>query len=391
MSAVEKNKLTHITGTFLIQAEGAFLNGAGLDAGEDRNAVSPKTYTDLNSRGQKVRVPYVSAQAWRRWLRSTFQEENPDEPHAELKEQGQSARGTTNKIGTDMDPLTYAEDDIFGYMRAAKDQGKTRAAVTNDAEPDEDMDAEPEDDGAAKSKKLKTEKVSAVMRPSPFVSSILKSLRNDGWQGDDEGFVHLKHGSPLPYRTKFYNTQLQGVFGLNYARLGVFRNDGDRIELDESLVKKYSADGAIRTNGNPNIYEVAANKRRERATMILRALAVLRGGAKQAQFGTDVAPKAIIVAGLDCGNLIFNDLFEERAGQPAVKLGALKQTIDDYRARLVTPVFIGVREGYLEAQNESELRSWIEDNGQGDGGHDVRLSSPVKAIEGLTAHLKEVG
>jgi CRISPR-associated protein Cst2 len=232
------------------------------------------------------------------------------------------------------------------------------------------------------------------MRPSPFISSILRSLRKDGWQGDDEGFVHLKTGSPLPYKTKFYNTQLQGVFGLNYARLGVFRNDGDRIELDENLVKRYLNDGSLRAqSGSTNIYEASENKRRERATMILRALAVLRGGAKQAQFGTDVAPKVLIIAGLNCGNLIFNDLFEEKNGEPIIKLGALMQTLEDYRQRIVTPVFIGVRDGYLHAANESDLKAWIQAGAQlSDGSNvDVRLASPVRAIEALTTHFAEVG
>jgi CRISPR-associated protein Cst2 len=180
---------------------------------------------------------------------------------------------------------------------------------------------------------------------------------------------------------------------LNYARLGVFRNDGDRIELDEKLVKQYLGDGSLRAqNGSTNIYEVAENKRSERAAMILRALAVLRGGAKQAQFGTDVAPKAIIIAGLNCGNLIFNDLFEEKNGEPVIKLDALKQTLEDYRQRIVTPVFIGVRDGYLQAANEAELKAWIQAGAQlSDGSNaDVRLASPVKAVEALTAQLAEV-
>ena len=119
-----------------------------------------------------------------------------------------------------------------------------------------------------------------------------------------------------------------------------------------------------------------------------------RGGAKQTQFGTDVSPKAIVAAGLNCGNLIFNDLFVERDGQPTIKLGALKQTIDDYRDRLATPVFIGVREGYLHPESENDLHAWIEAGaplGDGKNGYDVRLSSPLKAIEGLTAQLAEVG
>lgn len=392
MPSNETGTLTHITGTFLIQAEGAFLNGAGLDSGEDRNAVIPKTYTDINDRGQRTRVPYVSAQAWRRWLRLTFQEENPTEPGTELRALSFNAKGNPDKIGTEMNPINFAEDDIFGYMRAEKGQGRVKEESVGDESAEENPE-EAADAPADKSRKAKTEKTKAVMRPSPFVSSILRSLRKDGWQGDDEGFVHLKIGSPLPYKTKFYNTQLQGVFGLNYARLGVFRNDGDRIELDENLVKQYLGDGSLRAqNGSTNIYEVAGNKRRERATMILRALAVLRGGAKQAQFGTDVAPKVIITAGLNCGNLIFNDLFEEKNGEPVIKLAALKQTLEDYRQRIITPVFIGIRDGYLQGANEAELKAWIQAGAQlSDGSNaDVRLSSPVKAIEALTAQLAEV-
>lgn len=221
------------------------------------------------------------------------------------------------------------------------------------------------------------------MRPSPFSSSILKSIRNTGWQGDDEGFVHLKEGSPLPYKTRFYNTQLQGVFGLNYDRLGTFRNEGDRIELDEALAKKYLADGTIEKDAKREIYQVKDNQRCERATRILRSLAVLRGGAKQAQFGTDVAPKAIIAAGLNCGNLIFNDLFEERDLQPVIKLAALKQIIADYQDRLMTSVYVGVRDGYLHPENERELKAWAEEEPS------VRLLSPVKAVVALTEKLKD--
>lgn len=392
MDTVDHNKLTHVVGTFLIQAEGAFLNGAGLDTGEDKNAVIPKTFSEGRNR-----VPYVSSQAWRRWLRNTFQEENPDEPAAELRALSFNARGNPDKIGTDMDPVRFAEDDIFGYMRAEKGQGRIAKdteveAEGGDGEADGETDGEP---ATAKGKgKKKGEKTRAVMRPSPFSSSILKSLRNNGWQGDDEGFVHLKEGSPLPYKTKFYNTQLQGVFGLSYARLGVFRNEGDRIELDAALVSKYLAEGVLKRDDGREIYEVVNNKRRERAMMILRSLAVLRGGAKQAQFGTDVSPKAIIVAGLNCGNLIFNDLFDERDWQPVIKLRALKQTIDDYQARLATPVFIGVRDGYLHPENEREVKDWIENGvklNDAATGFDVRLSSPVKAIEALIEQLKEVG
>ena len=84
----------------------------------------------------------------------------------------------------------------------------------------------------------------------------------------------------------------------------------------------------------------------------LESLAVLRGGAKQAAFATDVAPKLIILAGLSCGNLIFNDLFEDTRDGPKLKLNTLKEVISDYAERIMTPVFIGVRTGYLHADSE---------------------------------------
>lgn len=388
MSANESAVLSHITGTFLIHAEGSFLNGAGLDtSGEFRNFVLPKTYQDGRNR-----VPYVSSQAWRRWLRNTFRDENPNELPAETEVLSRNAKGNPDKIGTKMDPLVYAEDDVFGYMRAALGQGRAKEVEAGEDDLALNLDAEEVTEEAEPKgkKKGKTERVSSVMRPSPFSSSILKSLRSNGWQGDDEGYVHLKEGTPLPYKTRFYNTHLQGVFGLNYARLGVFRNEGDRVELDETLVKKYLDEKMIRASEkNANIYEVIDNKRRERAAMILRALSVLRGGAKQAQFGTEVSPKAIIIAGLNCGNLIFNDLFEERDGQPTIKLSALKETIEDYRKRLTTPVFIGVRDGYLHPQNEADLRTWVSDGEANE--NNVRLMSPLKAVESLIEHLNQVG
>lgn len=39
-------KSTHIAGTFLIQVDAAFLNGAGLGEGEDQNVTLPKTFRD---------------------------------------------------------------------------------------------------------------------------------------------------------------------------------------------------------------------------------------------------------------------------------------------------------------------------------------------------------
>ena len=282
--------LTHIAGTFLLQADSSFLNGAGLGAGEDKNVTVPKTFRDIGGE-----VPYVSAQAWKRWLRNTFIEETGWQA-SDVRAIGWNPRGNVNKIATQLNPVDLAEDDIFGYMRVESGQG--HAAESSEDEEEKEV-----------SVKTKT-----VMRASPFVASLLVSLRSVKWEGRDEGFVHLTKydpqalaqaeterflsevssktqsksknvwnrleefgkdfaetaktyrdkndldalrsllrekakekgkeiefienpSSPVPYTTRFYNTNLQGIFCLNYSRLGLYWNLGDRIELEESKAK----------------------------------------------------------------------------------------------------------------------------------------------------------
>jgi CRISPR-associated protein Cst2 len=378
----ENKELTHVVGTFLIKAEGAFLNGAGTAKGEYGNTVEIKKFADLNGS-----IPYVSAQAWKRWLRNTFQEEYPKLPHAEIEAIGPgSEKGTTNKIGTKMDPIEFPEDDIFGYMRAEKGQGKVVE------EKDEGEEHELEE--TQSTTRAKREKTKAVMRPSPFHASILVSLRKSSWKGLDKAYVHLKEGTPQPYNTEFYNTQLQGIFGLNYSRLGVFRNEGDRIELDEILVKKYVETKKIKEmDTTRKIFNIENNPRKERASAILKSLAIMRGGAKQAQFATDVAPKAIIVAGLNCGNLIFNDLFEDSKDGPILKIEVLEQVVKDYANRIVTPIYIGIRTGYLSKGNEEKLQTLRSidtnvKNGETPLQITVEVSSPIEAIDKMLGNLK---
>lgn len=365
-----KAVLTHVAGNFLIETSASFLNGAGLGEGEDRNASIVKTFRD-----GKDKVPYVSSQAWRRWLRNTMIEETGWKPSV-LRALHVNAKGNTDKIGGEFNPVDFAEDDIFGYMRTEKGSSNNPAA-DNSSEMEEDAEKE-----ESKSKAVKGKKVKALTRASPFSASILVSIKKSGWQGRDEAFVHLKEGTPQPYTTEFYNTHLQGVFCLNYSRLGVYSNIGDRVELDESMI-----DGLIKSNtitvksdrGNAGkIYELkdAAKLRRERAGALLKSLAILRGGAKQAAFGTDVSPKAIVLAGLSSGNPIFNGLFREDGAGPVLRIDTLKEVIRDYSARLSTPVFVGIRKGYLKNEDEVYALKGSEVNGV-----KVNVTTPVEAAD----------
>ena len=373
-------ELTHIAGTFLIPATGSFLNGAGLGMGDDRNVTIPKTFKD-----GKFKVPYVSAQAWKRWLRNTVVEE-AKWPQSEIVQIGTSERGTTNKISGKLDPVMYPEDDIFGYMKAEKGQGKVKKKSEEDDEEQDEADDAPNQSNSPQAK------VRSTMRASPFMASLLVSIRRSGWEGRDEGFVHLKEGTPQPYTTEFYNTHLEGVFCLNYSRLCSFSNVGDRIELEEEKVKHYLSQDKIKQTEEKfkdvdgkrvsigKVYELqnAASERKERASAIIRALALLRGGAKQAAFGTPVEPQVIILAGLTCGNPIFHHLFKDAEKGPELKVEALREIVSDYKDRISTPVFIGIRSEYLA--NEADIRNL---SGKINGG-EVNVMSPRQATEKMS-------
>jgi CRISPR/Cas system-associated protein Cas7 (RAMP superfamily) len=468
----ENSKLTHVAGTFLVQADGAFLNGGGIDQQrEDKNTSIPKSYRD----GIGNRVPYVSAQAWRRWLRNTLIEET-GWPASILRAIDLSERGTTKKIAGELNPIEFAEDDIFGYMFARKGQGREEASGIEDEEKsDEELKRDKEvrffkeittdikiiqtgRQGKGKKakdvseaerikiaqnlvKKLQEEfekrleedeeaieqpiqeklesignilkdgeqtaslpknlhqelnkiaqalnpgRLKALTRTSPFAGSLLVSVRRKGWEGVDKGYVHLQEGTPLPYNTEFYNTHLQGIFCLNYSRLGLFCNIGDRLELDQEKEEKYLRAGRIRILQDEGklgkIYEMAdaAMKRKERATALFRALAVLRGGAKQAQFGTDVAPKVLILAGLTCGNPIFNHLFKDDPQGPVFQTETFKEVLKDYADRIVTPVLLGIRTGYIKNEEEvRQLEGWYQITNLGSSSL-TTLRGPIKMAE----------
>src|SRR5690606_1849735 len=139
-------------------------------------------------------------------------------------------------------------------------------------------------------------------------------------------FVHLKEGTPLPYSTKFYSTHLEGFFNLEYYRLGVYDNLGSKQELSSDVITN-NADKLNETDltGKFKRYELkeAETNRKKNAAGLLKGLAYLRGAAKQAAFGADVAPKVLILAGLESANPIFNNLFIGTGEKPILNIDLL--------------------------------------------------------------------
>ena len=126
--------------------------------------------------------------------------------------------------------------------------------------------------------------------------------------------------------------------------------------------------------------------RKDRTQALLRALAVLRGGAKQAAFGTDVAPKCLLLAGLTCGNPILNHVFDDRLEQGLfLRVEVLKEILRDYADRIVTTVYIGTRSGFLA--NEDEVKKMEGEHAFPRGKVTVKVVTPREAADGIAGEL----
>lgn len=317
------NELRNIAGDILCDATATFLNGAGLASGEDQNTILPKLFKETVN-GRKEDVPYVSAQAWRRWLRDTSNEENNWTP-SELHAIEFNAKGSTSKISTELNPIDYPEDDLFGYMKSGS-KGEE-----------------------------------SIQRTSPFKTSILRGIRNMRALSTDDAFVFPKDGTPLPYSTRFYSTHLEGFFNLEYYRLGMYVNTPSRQELSKELIEKYTSNLSVDTI-QKNITRYTLNDveqiRKSRAAGLLKGLVYLRGGAKMAAFGADVSPKVIVFAGLSSANPCFNNLFVGKGEKPELNIALIEEIAQDYADKLATPIHIGIRSGYLG--NEEQVKALAE-------------------------------
>lgn len=166
----------------------AALNNSNESIGENRN------YNTVSVKAIKIgncRYPYVSGQAWRRWWRETLYEDYGWKPSPVTRE--------PKSAYTAGDPVSYADDDIFGYMAARKKD--TRLAKGGS------------DDGAET--QMAARNVGTQRRVSPLKNSLLISVLPNTVEQD---FAHFSrnlpgdNSDPVPFEFEHYSTYLQGVF-----------------------------------------------------------------------------------------------------------------------------------------------------------------------------------
>ena len=315
-----------LTGSLLVEANGAALNNAGLAEGarvENRVVVK-------QIRLGRLRFPYVSGQAWRRWWREVLYSDFGWTP-SEVIRQAKSAY-------TKGDPIAHEEDDLFGYMAARKRRRGRR--------------------GAEESEETAEGVTGTNRRISPLKNSLLISVLPNVITSD---FGHFSRNLPpdadiIPFEAEHYTTYLQGVFTISLSDVGRFVV-GEMADLSDEIVNAHR-DRLEQDPNNNRTYWLPKEERIRRVQDVIKALGRLRGGAHLARNLSDVTPMVVLVGFLDGGNAPFQRLFDPDENNERVRLNLkrLKSVLSDYKDRLLggegKPLFFGYRPTVLANEEE---------------------------------------
>lgn len=354
--------MSFVTGLMLIDAPASALNNLGnIPGARTDNTVGVKMI-----RARDGAYPYVSAQAFRYWLRTTLEKTVPDWQPAPVYREEKVAY-------TDANPILWWDDDLFGYMRAPS---KRASAV--------------EKRQADASRASETPTSDTVTRVSPFRVSTLVSIA-PVIITEDFGVMARQEGDPVPHEHQFYRTTLKGLFSLDLHSAGTFsyRNKTGFRNLDDVRTKLADEKRLERLEAE-KCYRLPTGERVRRVSALFEGMAHLEGGAKQALHYTDVAPALVILAVTKGGNHIFGHVIgANNRGLPALKIDALREALDTFRDDILSPVYVGWVRGYLD-EERGKLEAALSDAGELAPFSDtVRISSPRAAFQALIADLKK--
>ena len=320
------NSQPHLTvnGFMLIDAPHSALNMLGTDPADET-----MTLTKNIQRGGR-NYPYVSAQALRYWWRNALEVERGWEM-SPIEYKGK------NTVFTQAKPWQYADDDVFGYMRA---QAEWVLDLDKDGEPKRDNKGEPI---YKKGKGNPTR-----TRNSPLKCSPLVSIGNQP-PTRDFSTMSRQDENPVIHQKQFYSTVLKGIFSLDITALGRFQksNRTGFQNISEEGLEEARIFGA---SVNDGLAVLSLDERKKRAGDTISVLPYLAGGANQTLHLTDVTPKLVVLTVLRGGNHLFMNIAKDNRGNAQINVNALKEVLKAYSDRLETDVFIGRRSGFLDEQ-----------------------------------------
>ncbi len=354
--------MSFVTGLLLIDAPASALNNLGnIPGARTDNTVGVKVI-----KAKDGAYPYVSAQAFRYWVRTTLE-------NADLGWQAAPIYREEKVAYTDANPILYWDDDLFGYMRAPSKRASAAEARKADA-----------------SRVSETPTADTVTRVSPFRVSTLVSIAPVNLT-EDFGVMSRHEGDPVPHEHQFYRTTLKGLFSLDLGACGTFsyRQKTGYRNLDDVRKEQAQQQGLIHMESK-KAYRLPTEERVRRISTLFEGLARLEGGAKQTLHYTDVTPALVIMAVTKGGNHIFGHVVGANSrGLPELKLDALREALTVFREEILSDVYIGWVEGYLDDER-ARFESALEEGGALAEFEDkIKVSHPREAFRSVASALRE--
>jgi CRISPR-associated protein Cst2 len=354
--------MAFVTGLLLIDAPASALNNLGqIEGAMAENASGVKFI-----RTREGAYPYVSAQAFRYWLRRTLESGNWGWKAAPVYREEKIAYADAN-------PIRYWDDDLLGYMRAPSKRAS--AAEARAADP---------------SRKSETPTAETVTRVSPLRTSTLVSIAPVTLVSDF-GVMARQEGNPVPHEHQFYRTTMQGLFSLDLHAAGTFsyRSKTGYLNLDEVRIKE-PEEVKLQKLDKEKAYRLGVDDRLSRIAALLEALARLDGGAKQALHYTDVSPDLVFAAVTNGGNHIFGHIVGADAQcRPVLKIEALREALRVFEKDILSRVYVGWVPGYLDEQRAHFAQAVEEDESLKPWHSRIVLKHPREAFGDLVQELRQ--
>ena len=350
------------TGLMLIDAPASALNNLGsIPGARTDNTVGVKMI-----RTRQGAYPYVSAQSFRYWLRTTLDGDEFNWTPAPIYREEKVAY-------TDANPIEYWDDDLFGYMRAPS----KRTSAKEKREADE-------------SRANETETTDTVTRVSPFRVSTLVSIAPTGVV-DDFGTMSRHDGDPVPHEHQFYRATLKGLLSLDLHAAGTFsyRQKTGYRNLDDVRKELAEAQGLEHLEGEKS-YRLPYDARVQRISTLLDGLAHLEGGAKQSLHYTDVSPALVIWAVTKGGNHIFGHVIgANQRGEPELKIDALTEALTVFKDDILSDIYVGWVKGYLDDERVKLSKALTGETDLAACGANINISHPRDAFKGFVEDLQK--
>tara|TARA_R110002124_G_scaffold146076_1_gene311311 strand:- start:1738 stop:2631 length:894 start_codon:yes stop_codon:yes gene_type:complete len=287
-------KTNSITITYLAKVSFASLNGGDKEV-DNINTIKKVTLENGDQ------LPYMSAQAIRRALRDKIQELGWSvSPIGESSE----AKGAAK---TACDPEKYIDDDLFGFMDAAKTGTFVRTSPV---------------------------RMEALVALSKFQDDLDFGTN---FMAKDSG------GNPNIFETEIHSGLYRGTILIELDRVG---NEGEGQGKKE--------------------FTISNIEKAKRVNALLDSFQMLWSSGRQSRFLADISPKFIAAALMKSKNPIFlESLKTKRDGQ--IDLDGLKSVINDYAAFIDKSV-LATQEGVFSKNGEnveslsvgfSQIKNWI--------------------------------